>query len=84
MNGIHGFGGWAIFGMLFQIAIIIGVVYLIVYLYQSTSRRDNNNLNDHHGQKTNLEILEERYVRGEIDEEEFIQKKRLLIVSIIK
>ncbi|UCZ53548.1 SHOCT domain-containing protein [Bacillus shivajii] len=67
-----GFGGWGIFGMLFQIALLVGFVYLIVYLFQSFTRPKQNE------EKTSLQILEERYARGEISEEEFKTKKRIL------
>ena len=76
MTGGYGFGGWGIFGMFFQIAIMIGVIYLIVLLFQSLFNSSNSN--DRREGKTSLQILEERYARGEIDDEEFKQKKKVL------
>ena len=78
--GMMGMGqgmGW--FGMIimaaFWIAIIVGIVILIRWLVIST-RPD--------GQRTTagnsaLEILKTRYARGEIDKEEFEEKKTDLI-----
>jgi len=70
-----GFGmGW--FGLImmgvFWILIIVAIIFLIRWLVVS-SRAGS------HGQKpeeTALEILKKRYARGEINKEEFEQKKR--------
>lgn len=74
MNDITGFGGWGmgfgwIFMALFWVLIIVGIVALIKWLSTSNT---NTNLAP---PKTALEILQERYARGEIDREEFEQKK---------
>lgn len=75
MNGLgYGFGLWGIFGMLFQLAIMVGVIYLIVSLFQSFSKPNN----ERQREKTSLQILEERYARGEIEDEEFMQKRKAL------
>jgi putative membrane protein len=70
-----GFGtGW--FGLImmgfFWILIIVAIIFLVRWLAVS------NRLGSH-GQKpeeTALEILKKRYARGEINKEEFEQKKR--------
>jgi putative membrane protein len=74
MNDITGFGGWGmgfggIFMILFWVLIIVGIVALVKWLPTSNT---NTNLPP---SKTALEILGERYARGEIDREEFEQKK---------
>ncbi len=77
MTGGYGlFGGWGIFGMFFQIAIMIGAIYLIVLLFQSLFSASESK--GRSGTKTSLQILEERYARGEINDEEFKQKKKVL------
>ncbi|MCT8139314.1 SHOCT domain-containing protein [Anaerobacillus sp. CMMVII] len=76
MAGGYGFGGLGILGMFFQIAMMLGFVFLIVYLFQSFSRSNDKKLSS--GEKTSVQILEERYARGEIDDEEFKQKKIVL------
>lgn len=74
MDGMGTFGwgpgfGW-IFMILFWGVIILGIVALVKWL--STGTNDNNRPRP---PKTALEILEERYARGEIEREEFEQKK---------
>ena len=66
-----GFGilGW-FFMLLFWLLIILGVVALIRYLARSGQSRED---------KTPLDILKERYARGEIDKKEFEEKKKDLL-----
>lgn len=68
MMGGFGFG----FGMLFWIVIIVGIVALAIWL--SSSPRDANKT----GSKDALEILKERYARGEIDKDAYLERKREL------
>ena len=69
-------GGW--FGMIimaaFWILLIIGVIYLIKWLVTSNRGRDFFSS----GGPRALEILKERYARGEIDQKEFEETKRIL------
>jgi putative membrane protein len=58
------------FMWIFWILLIAVVVWLIVAFTRDTGRGSRG--------KTPLEILEERYARGEIDEEEFEEKRRRL------
>ena len=75
-----GYGGmgwfWQILMMAFWIAVIIGMIFLIRWLIvsartgnQGTTRGDSA-----------LEILKRRYARGEINKEEFQEKKKDLEV----
>ena len=67
-------GGWGMgwFGMIFMIIfwgmIIIGFVLLIRWLVQSTGSRGHSGVST--GSKA-MDILEERYARGEITRDEF-------------
>lgn len=73
MDGI-GFGWGPGFGMFFMLLfwglIILGIVALVKWL---TGLSVNTGASP---RKTALQILEERYARGEIEREEFEQKKR--------
>lgn len=70
-----GYSGWGMsFGMVFMLLfwalVVLGIVALIrVLMAQSSSGRGSRD-------KTPLEIVQERYARGEIDREEYEQKKR--------
>jgi putative membrane protein len=68
MMGGFGFG----FGMLFWIVIIVGIVALAIWL--SSSPRGTNKT----GSKDALDILKERYARGEIDKDAYLERKREL------
>ena len=69
--GMMGNWGMGWFGMIlmmvFWILVIIGLVFLIKWLIQTTS---SGNTDRRTGPKA-IDILEERYARGEISKEEF-------------
>jgi len=66
--------GWGVFGalhmVLWWVLIILGIVVLIKWLAGSGSRAERET-----GSRA-LEVLKERYARGEIGKDEFEQKKR--------
>jgi len=73
-----GFGGIGmIFGFIFFIAIIIGVVLLIVWLVRRTGLTDFS-ISDKQGSRS-LDILKERYARGELTKEQYENIKKELI-----
>jgi putative membrane protein len=63
--GMGWFGG--IFMIIFWILILVGLVFLIKWLIQSTSRGHTGAA----GGNRALDILKERYARGEINKTEF-------------
>jgi putative membrane protein len=69
MFGGHGFGGG--FMWLFWILLIAVIVWALKA--QSFSRGKGEAVD-----KSALEILQDRFARGEIDEEEFERKRKLL------
>lgn len=71
-----GYGGWfmGIINIIFWVAVIIGVVYLIKFL-SSFSKQGGQEAKK--GDSA-LDILRERYARGEMNREEFEEKKKVL------
>ena len=71
-------GGWfgGIFMIIFWILVIIGLVLLIKWLFVSSKGYPSSHLR---GSSNALEILKERYARGEIDKKEFEEKKKDLL-----
>lgn len=74
MDNMGDFGGWAFgFGGLFMILfwslIILGIVAIVKWLTGTTGGSGSP------APKSARQILDERYARGEIDQEEYTQKK---------
>ena len=63
--GMGWFGG--IFMMIFWVLILVGLIFLIKWLIQSTNRVKSDAGNGNRA----MEILNERYARGELDKVEF-------------
>ncbi len=65
-------GGWswgmALFGWLFMML----MVALVVWLIWSVTRRPGSS---HDGRRGAVDLLDERYARGEIDRDEYLQRK---------
>ena len=73
-----GYGGsWfgGILMVIFWIAVIIGIIFLIRWLVHSTSAGGHGARSE----ESALEILKKRYARGEIDKKEFDARKKDLI-----
>ncbi|MDO8664588.1 MAG: SHOCT domain-containing protein [Candidatus Liptonbacteria bacterium] len=77
MMGYYGYGQeWGymgIFGWLFMIVFLAFIIVGIVTLVRGVS---GNGTGRHRGEGSALEILKERYAKGEIDKKEFEVKKR--------
>ncbi len=61
------------FMWIFWIAIIVGIFFLVKWIVMQ------NRPGEQTGQENPLEILKKRYVRGEIDKEEYDRKKKDLL-----
>ena len=76
MMGNWGMGWFGmIFMMIFWVLVIVGLVFLIKWLIQTTS---SGKAAEQKGSRA-VEILKERYARGEIDKAEFESKKKDLV-----
>ena len=68
----HGWHGWGIFGGCYW---IFGLIFMVLIIWLVV-RISATNFRNSSGTNTAMEILKERYARGEIDKEEFETKKR--------
>lgn len=69
MMGYGGFGyggGMGLFGGLFGLLVVAGIVYLVVYITRSPRHHGYSGANT-----SAREIAAQRYARGEITEEEY-------------
>jgi putative membrane protein len=77
MGGYGSYGmGWfgGIFMIAFWVLVIAGVVFLARWLVVSSRKRERGS-----GGDSPLETLKSRYARGEINKEEFEEKKKDLL-----
>lgn len=65
-------GGWGILWMIVSWAVIVGIVVLIVRAFSGGASSPSERRRDPRG------ILDERFARGEISEEEYRDRKRVL------
>lgn len=88
-----GAAGWVgmAFMILFWIAVVVGVVYLVRYLIARSSAdrlREPPDWWEHsgpgagQGKSHALHMLEDRYARGEINRDEFLQRREDLIGKV--
>jgi len=61
-------------GGIMMIIFWVAIILFIVWIVKEVSGRNNSN-KPRHG-KSALEILEERYAKGEMDKKEFEEKKK--------
>ena len=81
MMGGYGFGGYggmgggyAWMGMIMPLIFVIGIIILGIYLFRHNSTQvHTNGIGKQYG---GLDILRERYARGEIDSTEYQSRKQ--------
>ena len=77
MGGWGGYGGYG-FGLIHVvvwIVILIAIVALVVWLVRSLTGAGMHHLPPPR-RSSGLDVLEERYARGEINRDEYLQKKK--------
>ncbi len=67
-------GIWALFGVLIPLALVVGTVIVAVSLL----RRDGHRVGSAPLPPA-LQVLEERYARGDITREEFLERRAVLL-----
>lgn len=68
-------GGWGIFGGIFMVLWWVLIIAAVIALIKWIARQDGG-ANRLQSPRSPLDILKERYARGEIDKKEFEEKKR--------
>lgn len=73
-------GGWPgmLFGFVMMVAVIAAVVALVVFLVRALGGQARAAPGQAGPSRTSLDILEERFARGEIDASEFEERRRVL------
>lgn len=71
-GGMMGFGSFGLIGLLFNLAIIVGIVVLVVWAVRRFTN-GTSNWNQSSGSQSPREILQARYARGEITREQYQQ-----------
>ncbi len=69
-------GPWMGFGGLWMLLMVVGIVLLVVWAARGASGNGGGGAST--SPKRALDILDERFARGEIDEEEYRKRRRLL------
>ena len=75
MDGWNGYGWYGPFHMIIWVVALVLIVALVAWFFRSGSRTGVA-AGRLERRSTGLDVLEERYARGEINREEYLQKKR--------
>jgi len=71
-NGYSMMGGW--FGMM-----IIPIILIVVFMFVVSRKGQNDNVKERGTKDNSLDILSERFARGEINEDEYTNKRNILL-----
>ena len=74
MMGAWGSGYWPL-GMFVWLVVLVAVVLLVVWAVRTVSAPHHHAPPPGPRRSTGLDVLEERYARGEIGRDEYLQKK---------
>lgn len=74
--GMGSWGGvwWGPFGMIIWLLLLVVIVVAVIWLVRSTTQGGGREPPPR--RSAGLDVLEERYARGEVDRDEYLQKKR--------
>ncbi len=78
--GMHdgmGWGGWLLAGLL-VLVLLAAVVAVVLLVVRGTSTRPDPRSGEPAGRSGAEGLLDERYARGEIDEEEYLRRRNVL------
>jgi putative membrane protein len=78
MMGWGGGYGWG-YGLLhtaISVAVIVAVVFLVIWAVRSITGVGPHHMHHMNRRPSGLDVLEERYARGEINRDEYLQKKK--------
>ena len=70
----EGMGSWMFANMFFWVLIIAGVIFLIVWFTRKGAAKEQKPI-----EESVLDILKKRYAKGEINKEEFEERKKELL-----
>ena len=74
-NGWGGYGGWSPFGMIIWLVVLALVIAAVVWLVRMMTH-PGHQFPTAARRSPGLDVLEERYARGEIKRDEYLEKKR--------
>lgn len=75
MSGYGGYGyGYGLVHMIVWIAVLVAIVVAVGWLVRSIAGQRGQSASGK--RSAGLDVLEERYARGEINREEYLQKKK--------
>jgi putative membrane protein len=72
-GGGYGFG-YGLIHMAVSVAVVVGMVLLVIWAVRTMSGAGPHAL--HQRRSSGLDVLEERYARGEVNRDEYLQKKK--------
>ncbi|NQW02038.1 MAG: SHOCT domain-containing protein [Rhodospirillales bacterium] len=77
--GWDNYGGMMLFGPVMMIGLVVLIVLVVVMLVGRGKQASESDGNANDRYRHALAILDERYAKGEIDHDEYEQRKRLLM-----
>jgi len=76
MMGGWGYGGYGPIGMIIWLVFLVAIVGGVVWFFRRSQQQQGQPPQLPTARSRGLDVLEERYARGEIEREEYLQKKR--------